>query len=522
MGNSLNSCCNSRQLIHNEEVFSLFEVCLSILKKIIGSYILEKTNINFVDLESSYLFLSNLFQKISYTPILNKETHKKLKEYLSQISNLLITHIDDVNRFFESVNFEKMINEIKIIDKHIVSKDFKDLNIKRFDEYFAQTYLFSQNNIEIIKDFSTINGAKFWFENFNSLLEVEWKKFYKVFKVHLELNYYYQISLDIVLTIKDNLDLNHNLKVNRSDWNNFYFQTFSDWSEMRKLFQNTTFGSFYLKNTLSLIYKLNPNEENMENFYFKTPTRFIISDEGLISPKEFKVEKNLNEEGLTFGRNNNSEEVDVSFHKNLKEISKNHFQIINNYVKNYCGFLSEFYLINLSVDSPILFIVEEKKGYALYENSLISLNNDVKILIKSIWPSSSKLQFNENYYYIEPNCGNKLEMNNPNKKRNPLIILQFLNENKEYKFEVFHETSDFQITIGNSFKNDITLSKTDPDHCIIQYNHQDNIWFIVDGFSSQRTNKYRTFLFPFDKGVKLVDKMKLWLNGHIFEIEENS
>ena len=257
----------------------------------------------------------------------------------------------------------------------------------------------------------------------------------------------------------------------------------------------------------------------MEEFYFKIPTKFIISDQGLISPKEYKLEKNLNEKGLIFGRENDQEDVDVLFHRNLKEIYKKQFQIISKYIKTCSGFDSEFYFNNLSIDFPSLFVVEQK-GYALSNNSIIFLNNEIKICVKLVSPSFSPI-FNDGYYFIDPNYGkNKINFNEEKEDKTPFIIFLISNENKEKKFIVWNPASDFEITIGNSYENDVTIAKTDPNHCSIKYSYKDKTWFILDGTKNERSsNRYRTFLSSIGKGIKLRLGMKIWVGGHVFEVE---
>ena len=103
---------------------------------------------------------------------------------------------------------------------------------------------------------------------------------------------------------------------------------------------------------------------------------------------------------------------------------------------------------------------------------------------------------------------------------NPSIFLQVQNGNEkiEKAFNVYNEISDFQIIIGNAFSNDFTIPKAEPEHCSIHYSAYDKIWYVVD--LKKEKNNYRTFLFPFEKGVKLCNEMKFSMNGHIFEVKD--
>lgn len=123
---------------------------------------------------------------------------------------------------------------------------------------------------------------------------------------------------------------------------------------------------------------------------------------------------------------------------------------------------------------------------------------------------------------MDPNfCETNFFLNgNKQKIENPSIILNFVNENKTNKFVVWHEDSDYQITIGDSYKNDITLVDSFPDHCTIQFSHENQVWFVSDSNNIEKKDCYRTFIQTTEKGVRLKEGMKFFINEHVFLVEE--
>jgi len=526
MGNCQHDSCNSRSSHHRDELLSMLNLCVKILKEKICCFDDNKIQKKFIFLEASYTFLNNTLQILLQGPKISTDSYEKIKERLSNLAGYLIIQKGSKAKandpFFEENNmntFQKTLSEIQDVMK---LKDFNEFSLQSQEETMKELESFANQKEKLLEDFSLINAEKLWHDRFSSVNEVEWNDFYLNFKDELQKSMKEEITPEMLLTLKATLDINNNLKVDRYGWNEFYLKVYSDWSEMKNFVKNSMLGSVYLKNSIFLMYISTPGDKKMMEFYFQTPTTFEISDEGIVSPKEFKVKKNLNERPLTFGRDNNGEEGDVIFHKNLKEVNKNHFQIITKYIldQNTSSFFqTEFYLNNLSKESPILFIVEEK-GYVLCENSMLWLKNDVKILIKSLTPTFSTID-KKKYFYVDSNLERRKSM----KRRkffyeNPSIFLQVQNGNEkiEKAFNVYNEISDFQIIIGNAFSNDFTIPKAEPEHCSIHYSAYDKIWYVVD--LKKEKNNYRTFLFPFEKGVKLCNEMKFSMNGHIFEVKD--
>ena len=530
MGNcQIDACNNSKGSQNRDELFSLLSVCVKILKDQIFLFTNAKTSKNFLILETSYIFLNNVFQILSQGPKLSNDTHAKIKLKLSGLAGFLMTQKDNPNENGDSLLEEKNlmilqtnINEIQDVMK---LKEFNDNDFHCFDDLMNELETFVKQNGKISDDVLMLYSEKIWLENVGDIDQVEWVDFYESFKHELKKTIKEDLTENILLMLRANLDSDNNLKVDRNGWNDFYAKIYSDASELRNFIKGSMMSSVYLKNSLFLCYISTPEDLKMKDFYFKTPTTFEISDEGIVSPKEFKVKKRINDKPLIFGRDNNGVEADVLFHKNLKEINKTHFQIVAKYILDpYTSsfFQTEFYLNNLSTDNPISFIVEEK-GYILSQNTIIFLKNDVKILIKKLSPPPYSKFDEKKYFSIDSNIENRKTMKKlTNTLENPSIVLQVTsgNEKKEKIFNVYNDSSDFQITIGNAFSNDFTIAKAEPEHCSIHYDARARVWYIDD--QMKKEDCYRTFIRPFEKGVKLGDKMKFSVNEHIFEVKDFS
>lgn len=520
MGNSIIFCCSSNsKMLLQEETSNIFQICLKHLKKLISMHNSNKSKDFYLNLETSYHFFSGLYRNISQSCLMiENNAYIPLNSLLSKI----IYGFLSIN---EEDNFEQTKNFIKEIQRFMESKHFHGLRFQKFDEIYHNLRNFSENNKDFPKDFSTIQGAKLWFENFKEKKVIEWNCFYdKFLKIFENLHYGREIPKTLNLIIKDTIDVNNDLKVYREGWSFFYFKLFSDSTEMEYFFKILNNNEpRYLDNTITLKYIAHPLDQNIKQLYFDVPTFFEISDKGLIRPPNLVVEKKINENGLIFGRyNSKANETDVSFNENIIEIKPKHFQIINKYEYAECGIFSKYYLNNLSNESPIAFIVQSKP-YILYPNSRIILNNNIIIEIKYVYPHCSS-SFSDMYYYVDPNLCEKDFFTQDEKsnqtEENPSITLNFINENKENKFVVWHDKADFQVTIGNSFKNDITLPHACMDQCVIHYDHYDRIWTVSD-HNSESKNQYRTFILSQNKGIRMKQGMKFWVNGHVFKVEEN-
>lgn len=522
MGNSIIFCCSSNsKILLKEETSNLFQICLKRLKKLMTFHNSNKLKNFYLNLETSYHFFSGLFRNICQSCLMiENNAYIPLNSLLSKTIYIFLS----LNETNEEDNFEEAKNSIREIQLFMESKHFHGLRFEKFDEIYYNLKNFNENNKDFSKDFSTIQGAKYWFENFQEKKVIEWNLFYEKFLIIFEnLHYGREIPKILNIIIKDTIDVNNDLKVYREGWSFFYFKLFSDSTEMQYFFKLLDYETSYLDNTITLKYIAHPLDQNLKQFYFDVPTFFEISDKGLIRPPNLAVEKKLNENGLVFGRiSNKANEIDVSFNENINEIKSKHFQIVNKYEYAECGIFSKFYLNNLSVESPISFIVQSKP-YILYPNSKIILNHNIIIEIKYVYPSCNS-SFSDMYFYVDPNlCEKDFFLKDEKSKQaeeNPSIVLNFINENKENKFVVWHDNADFQVTIGNSFKNDITLPHACIDQCLIHYDHYDRVWTVSDA-TSESKNQYRTFILSQNKGIRMKQGMKFWVNGHVFKVEEN-
>lgn len=528
MGNcQIDACNNSRGSQNRDELFSLLSVCVKILKDRIFLFTSSKTSKNFLILESSYVFLNNVFQILSQGPKLSNDTHTKIKLKLSGLAGFLIAQRDNNyengDPSLEEKNLmilQTNINEIQDVMKF---KEFNDFHPHDNNELLNELETFVKQSGKISDEVLMLYSEKIWLDNVGDIDQVEWADFYESFKDELRRTIKEDLSENILLMLRANLDTDNNLKVDRYGWNDFYAKTYSDASELRSFIKGSMMSSVYLKNSLFLCYISTPEDLKMREFYFKTPTTFEISDEGIVTPKEFKVKKRINDKPLIFGRDHNGVEADVLFHKNLKEINKTHFQIVAKYIldpSTTSFFQTEFYLNNLSTENPVSFIVEEK-GYILSQNTVVFLKNDVKILIKALSPLIHGRFDDKKYFYIDSNIENRKTIKKITQTiENPSIALQVTsgNEKKEKVFNVYNDSSDFQITIGNAFSNDFTIAKAEPEHCSIHYDARDRVWYIDDQMKNE--DCYRTFIRPFEKGVKLGDRMKFSVNGHVFEVKD--
>lgn len=573
-----------------EEINSEREICLQELDKITEFICSTINRTHNAYLESVFLFLdsirNHLIEKkflILLGPLrILRLLVQKFREALHEIRTQ--DSIDIMPEYKDKTS--TMVNQLETVLKSycgfsflmgFVNSDEIFLGFERISEKLVSIHKEIKEKLPIISKelfmkFSSNISAHFWLNNFGNTPVAKWKEFRAAFQNFTLKTLNLNLEVHEIMIIQAEIDYNNDLLMEADCWDYFYSEIWSNAFKRRTLLSRAV----ELKEIL-----LSPSKVQMDLRFFrsvvlgdgKNDIYFANNSYFYIQEDKIRYSTNLNLPNKDTDLYNNSilvgkhPKAEISFNKNLNEVSTRQFQIHMKKVviqKNpqqndpsgsdsglmlgYKPKLETWYFLNNTTKRNLVTFLVDEKGFALSKGMIINVNGN-SFKINEISPSPV-LYADDEVYYVDP------RPKGPNKQtyKNPqdfFIDLEFFKNGpkdiKKYQFTVPKKEDFFQISIGSlkkkSKRSDIYIEDEHENwvsrhHCFIQYNPKKACWIIKDDTYNKLTIPfYKTFVFScgieeFEifhnltkdaeyvaRGQRLVDGMKITFVNNFFEVK---
>lgn len=568
------------------------------IKELISSYKQRDTF-----LQSINIFMDSITQSMrSFQNALSENKIKKepsLPTAFDQLAKTLANFKNFLEKENKSNKFMKFLKgtSLRISSQQFMDEISKQLNIlnlavnvkygneqlSRFDDVvkYLESIDEKLNKVSIMKKFNNQLAADFWIQNFVEEQIVDSSYFMEKFKVMVYNQEKRTLTDKQIANILALLDEDQQKTVNFTQWDLFYSDIWSFFERKQELIQNQEFiihsdNSIQLSD-LVLIYE-ETNQSSPKEYDYPIKHRFHITDKDYefvdISNNKVKNQKNLQMEGLVFGKKKPGWNPDIYFDSHLKTISGKQFQIIAKKYLNVQG----YFISDLSTTNCTSFKVE-KTPYALNNQMVLDLNGHLFEVLKVI-PEPSD-ENNKGYYFVPTagmqNLGDSLieetirkarkkrnsglikfeedkneepireveettlkrkpRAHSPTKTMQPTLILQCIEGVlKDKKFEMKINSNKESYVAGVGFAKDNTIVIDDEEgildyNCQIVFVPEFNCWVIAEKWPKSKQTDYSAGTLVYLKtaqdykneqarsiACKLRNGMKIFFNCHVLSV----